>query len=202
MKLLGGSGSPYVRKVRIVLEEKHVAYEHMDVRAASAEVAQANPLAKIPTLVCDDGTSIYDSCVIVEYVDGLIALPRLIPETFAARIDAKRWEALGDGIVEATVSISHENRMPEAQRKDADWYAKLQKKIDGGLAAMEKDLGAKNFCQGDAFTLADVACGNALGYLDRALPEFEWRKAHPNLDRMLQRLMTRDSFKKTLPPKA
>ena len=202
MKLLGGSGSPYVRKARIVLEEKHLAYEHLDVRAASSEVAQANPLAKIPTLVCDDGRVLYDSCVIVEYLDGLVATPQLIPEDFAARIDAKRWEALGDGIVESTVSISHENRLPPAQRKDADWHARQQKKIDSGLAAMEKDLGTKNFCQGDNFTLADVACGNALAYLDRALPDVEWRKAHPGLDRHLQKLAARDSFKKSQPPKA
>ena len=202
MKLLGASGSPYVRKVRIVFEEKHIAYEQVIVSPSSPEVAQANPLAKIPALICDDGKTLYDSSVIVEYLDGLGALPRIIPENFAARIDVKRWEALGDGIIDATVAISHEDRLPAAQRKDAEWYAKQQKKIYAGLATMEKDLGARNFCHGESFTLADVACGNALGYLDRALPTVEWRKAHPGLGRVSRSLAARESFKKTLAPQS
>ena len=201
MKLLGGSGSPYVRKVRIALAEKKIAYEHVVTGPTSLEVTQANPLAKIPTFLCDDGTPLYDSSVIIEYVDSLNASPRLIPEVFADRIDAKRWEALSDGIMDATVAISHEDRLPEAQRKDADWYAKQQKKVDGGLAQMEKDVGTKPFCKGEALTLADVACGTSLGYLDRALPKFEWRKGHPNLDRLYQKLSARESFATTLPPK-
>jgi glutathione S-transferase len=202
MKLFGGSGSPYVRKVRIVLAEKNLAHEHVVTGPASPEVTQANPLAKIPTFLCDDGKPLYDSSVIVEYLDGTGGAPKLIPEAFAERIDVKRWEALGDGIMDATVAISHEDRLPVAQRKDADWYAKQQKKIDGGLAAMEKDLGGKAFCKGDAFTLADVACGVALGYLDRALPNFDWRKGHPNLESFAQRMAERESFKTTLPAKA
>ena len=102
-------------------------------------------------------------------------------------MDVKRWEALGDGIIDATVAISHEDRLPAARRKDAEWYAKQRKKIDAGLAAMEKDLGTGNFCQGELFTLADVSCGNALDYLDRALPNVEWRKAHPGLDRVVSK---------------
>ena len=198
MKLLGNNRSPYVRKVRVVFEEKRIPYDFVITSSSSPDVAQANPLAKIPTLVCDDDKALYDSVVIVEYLDGLVATPKLIPEAFAARIEVKRWEALGDGIMDATVAISHEDRVPAAQRKGPEWYAKQQKKIDAGLAAMEMDLGVRDFCCGESFTLADVACGTALGYLDLALPDVEWRKTCPGLRQLAERLAARESFKKTV----
>lgn len=198
MKLLGNSRSPYVRKVRIVFEEKRIPYDFVIASSSSPDVAQANPLAKIPALVCDDGKALYDSVVIVEYLDGLVATPKLIPEAFAARIEVKRWEALGDGIMDASVDISHEERVPAAQRKGPEWYAKQKKKIDAGLAAMEKDLGTRNFCCGESLTLADVACGTALAYLDLVLPKVEWRKTCPGLHQLAERLAARESFKKTV----
>lgn len=198
MKLLGTSGSPYVRKVRIAFEEKRIPYDYVVASPSTADVAKANPLAKIPVLIRDDGTSLYDSSVIVEYADGLAASPKLIPENFPARIDVRRWEALADGIMDATVAISHEDRVPEAQRQGPEWYAKQQKKIDAGLATMENDLGTRNFCHGDSLTLADIACGTALGYLDRTLPKQDWRKSYPGLTRLSKQLATRDSFIKTL----
>ena len=114
MKLLGTPASPYVRKVRLVLEEKHIPYEYLLAPALQREamVVPLNPLGKIPVLVCDNGRAIYDSPVIVEYLDGLVAEPELIPRTFDERIEVKRWEALGDGIADATVLISHDYRKP------------------------------------------------------------------------------------------
>jgi glutathione S-transferase len=197
MKLLGSGRSPYVRKVRVMFQEKNIAYDFVEVSASGPEVAQANPLAKIPVLVRDNGKSLYDSCVIVEYLDGLVATPKLIPEAFEARIDVRRWEALGNGIMDATVEIAHEDRTPIAQRKGPEFYAKQQKKIDAGLTAMEKDLGGRAFCHGDTFTLADIACGSALAYLDHAISKMEWRKTYPGLARLAERLAARDSFKKT-----
>src|ERR1019366_3980017 len=201
MKLLGSPNSPYARKVRIALEEKKLLYEYVIVRPSdpSSGVSKVNPLGKIPVLIRDDGTALYDSPVIVEYVDGLVSTPRLIPEAFVSRIEVKRWEALGDGIADATVFISHDERLPEDKRQGAEWYAKQQSKIDGGLAAMERDLGSQQFCYGNTFTLADIACGMALGYLDRALPRVEWRKSYPALRALAERLEQRESFKNTLP---
>lgn len=199
MKLLGSGGSPYARKVRIAFAEKGIPYDYLMVRATSAEVAAANPLAQVPVLIRDDGTSLYDSAVIVEYVDGLTASPRLIPTAFADRIEVRRWEALGDGIMDATVAISHDERLPVAERKPAEWYKRRQMKIDAGLAVMERDLDSRAFCFGAGFTLADVACGTALGYLDHALPRVEWRHAHPGLRRHAAALAARASFKSTLP---
>ena len=202
MKLMGTSTSPYVRKVRIVIAEKRVACDLVVARPSSAEVGDTNPLGKIPCLIRDDGRVLFDSPVLVEFIDGLATQPRLIPLAFEDRIAVKLWEALADGIVDATVAISHEDRLPAAQRKGADWLAKQQKKIDNGLAAMERDLGAGAFCHGETFTLADAACGTALGYLDYALPQMEWRSRFPNLARLSARLAERESFKTTSHPAA
>lgn len=203
MKLFGTPGSPFVRKVRIVLEEKHIAHEYIIERgsAPGSRVPQFNPLAKIPTLALDNGRGLYDSPVIVEYLDALGTGPRLIPEVFDDRIEVKRWEALGDGIAEATVAINHEYREPPEKQRAAEWFGRQRLKIDRGLAVMGKDLGTGEYCFGNRFTLADIAAGYALDYLDFALPDIEWRKTHPVLARLAGRLATRQSFSATMHPK-
>ena len=199
MKLLGAGGSPYARKVRIVAEEKRIPYDSVAASPSdpASGVQAANPLGKIPVLVCDDGSAVYDSPVIVEYLDGLGTGTKLIPEAFADRIQVKRWEALGDGIADATIEIVHDQRLPAAEQRGEPLYAKQKKKIDAGLATMEKDLGSRQFCHGTSFTLADIACGVALGYLDQALPKFDWRKTHPGLRQLAERLAAREAFSKT-----
>lgn len=201
MKLLGTSRSPYAWKVCIALEEKRIPYVYVVAPPAdlTSEVSKYNPLGQIPVLVCDDGTAIYDSAVIVEYLDGLVSTPKLIPENFVDRIEVKRWQALGDGVAEATVLISRDERQPVSLRESADWYLNQEKKIDLGLARMEKDLGFRTFCYGDTFTLADIACGMALGYLDRALPRVEWRKSFRGLEAHAGRLAARESFRAVMP---
>ncbi|MGQ0750709.1 MAG: glutathione S-transferase family protein [Betaproteobacteria bacterium] len=203
MILFGTPGSPYSRKVRIVLEEKRIPHEYIVERPSvpGSRVPQHNPLGKIPTLIRDDGRALYDSPVIVEYLDALGTGAQLIPEPFEQRIEVKRWEALGDGIAEATVLINHEYREPEEKQRDRAWFDRQRAKIDRGLATLEQDLGANEFCFGGRFSLADIAAGYALDYLDQALPEVEWRAAHPALLRLAQRLSARESFSKTLPPK-
>jgi len=196
MKLFGTPGSPYVRKVRIVLAEKQIPCDYIVARASTPDspVPAFNPLAKIPTLVRDDGRALYDSPVIVEYLDAIGSGPKLIPEDFESRIEVKRWEALGDGVSEATVNINHEYREPADKQRSAEWFAKQQLKIDRSLALMEKDLGGNEYCYGNRFTLADIAAGYALGYLDHALPDVEWRSKHPALAKLAARLATRPSF--------
>jgi glutathione S-transferase len=202
MKLYGSPTSPYVRKVRIALEEKGVAYEFIrgSASAPGSPVPQHNPLGKVPVLVRDDGSAVYDSPVIVEYADGIGSGPKLIPEVFADRIEVKRWEALGDGIADATVLLSHDFREPEDKRHGADWYEKQTLKVERGLAAMEKELGAEEFCYGGRYSLADIAAGYALGYLDFVWRKIEWRAKHPGLKRLAERLASRKSFQITLPP--
>lgn len=200
MKLFGTPGSPFARKVRIVLAEKNIACDYVVARASTPDspVPAFNPLAKIPTLVRDDGRALYDSPVIVEYLDAFGSGLPLIPAGFDARIEVKRWEALGDGITEATVNINHEYREPADKQRSAGWFAKQQSKIDRGLTAMEKDLGTNDYCCCGRLTLADIAAGYALDYLDFALPEYEWRIRHPALSRLLERLAQRLSFSSTM----
>ena len=194
MQLLGVDRSPYVRKVRIVLEEKGIPYEYVQARPSvpDSPVPAYNPLAKIPVLVTDSGKGIYDSPVIVEYLEGLKPEPALIPQSFEARIDVKRWEALGDGIADATVLVSHDPELKQGE----EWHKKQRLKIDRGLAAMEKALTGE-FCFGERFSLADIAAGYALGYLDAALPKIAWRESHPNLAKLAERLARRASFSRT-----
>jgi len=199
MKLFGTPGSPFVRKVRVVLAEKNIAHDYIIARASTPDspVPAFNPLAKIPTLVRDDGRALYDSPVIVEYLDAFGSGPKLIPEDFAARIEVKRWEALCDGVAEATVNINHEYREPADKQRSAAWFAKQQSKIDRSLALLEKDLGSNDWCFGGRLTLADIATGYALGYIDSALPDYEWRSKHPALAQLAARLAARTSFSTT-----
>ena len=195
MKLLGSSRSPYVQKVRIALVEKGLPFEYEESSPASDEVMVGNPLAKIPTLIRDDGRGLYDSCVIVEYIDSVDGAPMLIPPDFESRIEVRRWEALGDGVTDALVAIAHENRAPVEQRRGPDYFARFERKIDAGLKAMEQGLGAKPFCFGDKITLADVACASALLYLDHSMPDLNWRQKHPVLAKHYAKLQERPSMK-------
>jgi glutathione S-transferase len=200
MKLFGSPGSPFARKVRIVLAEKKILHEYVVARgsAPGSPVPQFNPLGKVPTLVLDDGRGLYDSPVIIEYLDALGSVPRLIPEAPAERLEVLRWQALGDGIAEATVNINHDLREPKEKQHAPEWHQRQRDKLDRGLATMEKDLGKDEFCFGGRFTLADIAAGYALGYLDFALAEIEWRKAHPALTKLADRLAARPSFSTTV----
>jgi glutathione S-transferase len=197
MKLLGVDRSPYVRKVRIVLEEKKIGYEYVQARPSvpDSPVPQYNPLAKIPVLVTDSGKGVYDSSVIVEYLDALKPEPRLIPTEIEARMEVRRWEALGDGVADATVLISHDYD----RRQPDEWHQRQRLKIDRALVAMEAGLGEHEYCHGGRFSLADIAAGYSLGYLAAALPQVEWRDAHPRLARLTERLAQRESFRRTVP---
>ena len=197
MKVLGHDGSPFVRKVRLALEEKRIPYEYVHARSSepNSPVPQHNPLSKIPVLITDSGKALYDSPVIVEYLEGVVREPGLIPADFESRIEVKRWEALGDGIIDATVLTSHDYDKVQT----APWHDKQRLKIDRGLAEISKVLGEREFCFGNRFSLADIAAGYAFGYLDQMLKDIDWRKTHANLARLAERLATRDSFRKTLP---
>src|SRR5918996_6269824 len=111
MKLLASLASPYTRKVRVVLTEKKIECEMelVDVNPVENPVNQHNPLGKIPVLVLDDGTAIYDSRVIVEFLDGKSPISRLIPEDLRDRIAVRRWEALADGVLDAGLLVRYES---------------------------------------------------------------------------------------------
>jgi len=199
MKLLGSDGSPYARKARIAITEKSVACEFVAAspRDPASGVSAANPLAKIPTLLLDDGTAIFDSSVIAEYVDGIGSGPKLIPDAFAERIAVRRWEALGNGILDATVNIMHDRRLPEPKQQGAEYVTRQMQKIEAALALIDKTVTGTDFVHGEKFSLGDVVCGTALGYLDRVLPEFDWRGRYANVKRYGAKLAARPSFTTT-----
>lgn len=200
MKILGSPGSPYVRKVRIVALEKRLPFEfqRVDLLDPNSGLSHANPLGKIPALIRDNGRALYDSSVIAEYLDASAPVPRLIPNGVEDRAEVKRWEAVADGIMDATVAISHDYILSDVEGGGLAWSnANQQRKIDLGLALMERELDTHEFCYGNSLGLADIACVVALSYLDRVLPKVEWRKACPNLHGLFDRMEARESFKST-----
>lgn len=200
MKLIGSLTSPFVRKVRVVLAEKKIdcAFEVDSPWVAGNQVATLNPLGKIPTLVLDDGTTIYDSRVIVEYLDATTPNNRLIPASGRERVMVKRWEALADGICDAAALIFLERKRPQEQQSP-DWVARQQQKIDLGLSAMADDLGDQAWCRGTRLSLADIAVGSALGYLEFRFPEIGWSRRYGGLHKLNQKLQARTSFADTVP---
>ena len=205
MKLIGALTSPYVRKVRIVMAEKKLDFQLVltDVWN-SQEILQANPLGKVPCLVTESGESIFDSRVIVEYLDALSPVGRLIPPSGRERAEVRTWEALADGILDASIAARMEAIWAgrTAEQRSQAWIDRQMSRVDGALVALSTGLADKPWCAGNAFGLADIATGCALGYLDFRFPHIDWRSRHANLARLAEKLATRPSFAETLPPSA
>ena len=205
MKLIGAVTSPYVRKVRVVLAEKKLDYQFVtaDVWADDAAIRDASPLGKVPCLVMEGQEAVFDSRVIVDYLDTLSPVGRLIPAAGRERVEVKTWEALADGLLDAAILARLEQTWPgrtEAQRSDA-WVARQMDKVDRALATMSTGLADKPWCTaGIHMTLADIAVGCALAYLDFRFPALDWRARHANLARLLDdKLAVRASFADTVP---
>ena len=203
MKLIGSNTSPYVRKVRVVMAEKKLDYDYVleDVWAASTQIALTNPLGKVPCLIMEGGEVISDSRVIVEYFDTLSPVGKLIPTVGRERAEVKTWKALADGVLDAAILARLEatwGGRTDAQRCQA-WIDRQLGKVDSALKAMSKGLAEKSYCVGIHLSLADIAVGVALGYLDFRFPEINWREQHPNLHKLQDRLMQRPSFADTKP---
>lgn len=206
MKLIGSLTSPYVRKVRIVMAEKKLDYRFDidDVWSPHSRVSEANPLGKVPCLVMEGGEAIFDSRVIVEYVDTLSPVGKLIPLSGRERVEVRTWEALADGMLEAAISARLEATWAgrtEAQRSHA-WIDRQMSKLYAALRASSHGLGERSWCAGNHYSLADISVGCALGYLDFRYPQIDWRQQHPNLAKLFERLAQRPSFAETQPPQA
>ena len=206
MKLIGAVTSPYVRKVRIVMAEKKLEYQFIleDVWAADTTITQSNPLGKVPCLVMEGGEALFDSRVIVEYLDTLSPVGKLIPASGRERTEVKTWEALADGLLDAAILARLEKTWPgrtDSQRSPA-WVARQMDKIHQSLSAMARGLGERSDCAGTHFSLADIAVGCALGYLDFRFSDIDWRGAHPVLDKLYDRLSQRSSFSESAPAAA
>ena len=203
MKLIGAVASPYVRKVRVVMAEKRLDYQFVpeNVWADDTRISASNPLGKVPCLVMEGGEAVFDSRVIVEYLDTLSPVGKLIPQQGRERAEVKTWEALADGVMDASVLARLEATW--VHRKDSErsqaWIDRQLLKVNAGLQSMSQGLADKPFCSGIHLSLSDIAVGCALGWLEFRFPEIAWRDEHPNLARLLDKLMLRPSFADTRP---
>jgi glutathione S-transferase len=204
MKLIGSVTSPYVRKVRVVLAEKKLDYsfELENVWGAQTKIHLSNPLGQVPCLVMEDGSTMYDSRVIAEYLDTLTPVCKLLPPNGRDRADVKVWEALADGVLDAAVLVRLEKTLRPAEQQSQPWIDRQMGKVRAGLQVMSDNLGEQAFCMGVHYTLADVAVGCALGWLSFRFPEIGWRSDFPNLARLFDKLSERASFKDTVPHEA
>ena len=203
MKLIGSSTSPYVRKVRIVMAEKKLDYNYAtdNVWASDSSISESNPLGKVPCLIMEGAEALFDSRVIVEYLDTLSPVGKLIPTVGRERAEVKTWEALADGVLDAAVLARLEatwDGRTKAQRSQV-WIDRQLAKVQTSLKAMSKGLGDKPFCSGIHLSLADIAVGCALGYLEFRFPQIEWRSDYFNLAKLQDKLMLRSSFADTSP---
>ena len=201
MKLLSSTASPYTRKVRIVLAEKKIECElqPVDVQPAENPVNAHNPLGKIPTLLLDDGTALFDSRVIVEFLDSVSPISRLIPEGTRDRLAVRRWEALADGVTDAGILVRYESLRDKKEQSQA-WTDKQVARMRRGMAQMAAELGERTWCNGDRYSLADIAVGCCLGWLGFRKPGgIDWHKEYPTLARHYEKMMERPAFADTVP---
>ncbi len=203
MKLIGSSSSPYVRKVRITMAEKKLDYQYVtdNVWSPESRISESNPLGKVPCLIMEGGEALFDSRVIVEYLDTLSPVGKLIPPNGRERAEVKTWEALADGVLDAAILARLEatwDGRSKAQRSQ-EWIDRQLAKIQVSLKAMAKGLADKPYCAGIHLSLADIAVGCALGYLDFRFPQIAWRSDHANLVKLQDKLMLRVSFVDSVP---
>ena len=203
MKLIYANASPYARKVRIVLAEKKLDYQLAieNPWVPETTIGASNPLGKVPCLVLEGGEAIFDSRVIVEYLDTLSPVGKLIPANGRERAEVKTWEALADGLMDAALTVRMEQTWVHrtAEQRSQPWIDRHLDKISAALKAMSQGLGDKPYCGNIHLNLADIAVGAALGYLDFRFPQIDWRTPHPNLAKLFEKLSLRQSFIDSVP---
>jgi glutathione S-transferase len=203
MKLIGAVTSPYARKVRIVMSEKKLDFKFVaeDVWSATSTISESNPLGKVPCLVMEGGEALFDSRVIVEYIDTLSPVGKLIPSMGRERAEVKTWEALADGVLDAAILARLEATWSgrTAEQRSQVWIDRQMGKIATSMKAISQGLGEKAYCAGVHFSLADIAVGCVLGYLDFRFPQITWRADYPNLAKLDDKLALRQSFIDTKP---
>lgn len=200
LTVISATPSPYARKVRIALIEKGIPFDLVtDVPwNDDTVVGRFNPLEKLPILVTDDDCPIYDSSLILDYIEMTWPQPPLLPSEPKLRFAAKTIEVLQNGICDSVVLTFFERARP-APAQSAEWLARQRRKIERGVAELERLLGDNAFYVAGRFTLADIAAGSALGYISLRLADFDWRPRHPALARWFDKISERESFRATIP---
>lgn len=199
LKLISATPSPYARKVRIVLAEKGIPFELITEVPwdKTTKTPQHNPLEKLPVLILEDGSSVYESHYILEYIEAKFpGKQAMLSEDIDERLFAKKVEVVADGTCDAFVLCFFERQ--RAQQSE-EWKARQMRKVDGGFKALAEWVGDKDFIVGGKFGLADVAAGSVCGYFDVRCPEYPWGRTYPNLAKYLDMLAARQSFKDTVP---
>ncbi len=193
--LLSARPSPYARKVRIQLAEKGIPFELITEVPwdSTTQTPRWNPLEKLPVLICPDGSSVFESRLINEWVEARHPEPPLMPDDLDARFAVKRFEVLCDGACDALILQLFENARGEEHRSQP-WIERQQRKVDGALRELARVVEGREFCVGQAFTLADVATGTLLGYLKVRWPHLDWPQRYPDLAAYSDRMEQRPSF--------
>jgi len=200
MKLISATPSPYARKVRIVLAEKGIPFELLTEVPWNPDttVPQHNPLEKLPVLLLDDGTSVYESSYILEWLERRYPVPPLLPADDDGILAAKKFDVLANGICDAVILLFFE-RMRAEEHRSQPWMDRQMRKVQGGVAELARLIGDRRYAVGEKFGLGDIAAGAALGYLEVRFREFDWRGLYPGLARYMDGLMQRPSFRDTVP---
>ena len=200
LKLISATPSPYARKVRIALTEKNIPFELITEVPWNSDtsVPQYNPLEKLPVLLLEDGGAVYESAFILEWLEKKYPEPALMPAETGAYLEARRYMVLADGICDAFLIYFFET-LRAKEHQSAPWMARQLRKIEGGVAALARDIGDRDYAVGGRLTLADISIVAPLGWFEVRFPAFDWRRKYPNLARYYDRLSERPSFKATVP---
>jgi len=201
MKLYFNPASPFVRKVRVLARETGLDKKIEEVTTAvspvqaNADLAAANPLVKIPTLVSDDKTALFDSPVICEYLDSLHSGRKFFPAAGAARWTALKLQATGDGIMDAGILCRYELVMRPKELHWGQWISGQKSKWHAGLDLLEREAGS---LAGEP-TIGGITVGCALGWLDFRWADDNWRTKRPKLASWYEQFATRPSMQATMP---
>jgi len=199
-KVISATPSPYARKVRIALAEKDIPFELITEVPwdKTTGTPDFNPLEKLPVLIREHGDPVYESYLIMEYLERAHPEPPLVPADPDGWLLAKRLEVLCDGVCDAFVLSFFERHRAEALQSTT-WLARQRRKIDGGLTEMQRLLCSRSHFIGNAFTLADLAAATAVSYLAVRWPEIDWRASYPTLLDHSDRMEARPSFQNSRP---
>lgn len=199
MKLYGSPTSPYVRKVRVLIQEKRIDCEFVteDPWPEDSAIARRNPLGKVPVLEIAPDGYLFESVFVTHYLENLDGKP-LEPRDAAGYWQAQWWQALGNGIIDAVIARVLETRRP-ADKQWADKIAREEARVQRATRVAESAFKGGDYLAGNAFTMADLVMGVALQYVDFRYPH-DWRASAPQLARWHAGIVARPSFEATLPP--
>ena len=199
LQLISATPSPYARKVRIALAEKGIAFELLTEVPwnDTTSTPKFNPLEKLPVLIFEDGSSVYESSYILQYLELKYPTPPMLPADVDGILAARKLEVLCDGVCDALVLTFFERMRGDGA--SPEWTARQRRKIDGGVKEMARLVGKGDWAVGDRFSLGDIAAGTLVGYMTVRFPEFSWRTQYPNLATLSDRLEQRPSFKNSVP---